>query len=106
MNEEDILKKMIIIYRPNGYDWMCEKITEENPLTSKNIVETAALLTSNSIKKLELLKNVDLDLYNEWEWLFMAINLNETHPIIAHNEMMNELRDETNNILNSYMLKK
>ncbi len=107
-SEQEILKQMIEIYQPNGYDWMNVPITKENPLTYHHIIKrkdgetsiaNGALLTKSSHRKLNSLAHRNPDLFNEWQWLFYAINLSETHPLLPYVEMMDELMVETNNIL-------
>ncbi len=106
--EQELLSKLIIIYKPNGYDWMGTPITKDNPLTYHHIekrndnnttLQNGALLTKSSHRKLHMLESRDIDLYNEWNWLFYAINYSETHPSYAYLEMMEELRIKTNEII-------
>lgn len=103
--EQITLNKMIDIYKPNGYDWMGTPITKTNPLTYHHIirkhdgetsVENGALLTKSSHRKLNMLATKDPDLYEEWQWLFYAINVSMTHPLLPYKEMMDELREQTN----------
>ena len=102
--EQELIKKMIIIYKPNGIDWMGTPITKDNQLTYHHIednnghnttLENGALLTKSSHRKLNMLKSRNIDLYNEWNWLFYAINYYGTHPSYALTEMMLELKDQT-----------
>jgi len=104
--EQELLSKLIIIYKPNGYDWMGTPITKDNPLTYHHIekrndnnttLQNGALLTKSSHRKLHMLESRDIDLYNEWNWLFYAINYSETHPSYALSEMMYELKEQTDN---------
>ena len=104
--EREVIKQMVEIYKPNGYDWMGAPITKNNPLTYHHIVkrkegetsiENGALLTKSSHRKLNILESLDKDLYDEWQWLFYAINESGYHPVRAYVEMMNELKEETNN---------
>ena len=106
--EQEMLSKLVTIYNPNGYDWMGTPITKNNPLTYHHIVkrdegnttlENGALLTKSSHRKLNMLESKDIDLYNEWNWLFYAINYSETHPSYALSEMMYELKDQTDKII-------
>ena len=103
--EQETIKKMIDIYTPNGFDWMGSPITKKNPLTyhhivkrkdSETTVENGALLTKSSHRKLNMLESRNKDLFDEWQWLFYAINYSETHPSFAYTEMMNELKEQTN----------
>ena len=59
-------------------------ITKDNPLTYHHIekrndnnttLQNGALLTKSSHRKLHMLESRDIDLYNEWNWLFYAINI-------------------------------
>lgn len=102
--EQQALNKMIDIYKPNGYDWMGTPITRNNPLTYHHIikrcegettVENGALLTKSSHRKLNMLQYRNPDLYDEWQWLFYAINVSMTHPLLPYVEMMEELRAQT-----------
>ena len=103
--EQEMIQKMVDIYKPNGIDWMGTPITKSNPLTYHHIVErkngetsveNGALLTKSSHRKLNILKSLDKDLYDEWQWLFYAINLSCTKPSYAYYEMMYELKEQTN----------
>ena len=106
--EQELISKMVEIYKPNGYDWMGKPITNKNPLTYHHIVkkddnnttlENGALLTKSSHRLLNMLESRDIDLYNEWNWLFYAINFSETHPSYAYIEMMEELKSQTEEII-------
>ena len=102
--EQEMLNKMIYIYKPNGYDWMGTPITKSNPLTYHHIIKrkdgetsisNGALLTKSSHRKLNMLMTKDPDLFDEWQWLFYAINESLTKPSYAYIEMMNELKEQT-----------
>ena len=106
--EQDVLNKMIKIYKPDGYDWMGTPITKTNPLTYHHIIKrnegetsisNGALLTKSSHRKLNMLESRDKDLYDEWQWLFYAINYSFTKPLPPYVEMMEELKTETNDVL-------
>ncbi len=106
--EQEVLNKMIKIYTPDGYDWMGTPITRTNPLTYHHIIKrnegdttvsNGALLTKSSHRKLNMLETRDKDLYDEWQWLFYAINCSFTKPLPAYVEMMEELKEETNAVL-------
>ena len=99
--EQDVLNKMIKIYKPDGYDWMGTPITKTNPLTYHHIIKrnegdttisNGALLTKSSHRKLNMLETRDKDLYDEWQWLFYAINYSFTKPLPPYVEMMEELK--------------
>ncbi len=107
-NEQEVLKQMVNIYTPNGYDWMDTPITKNNPLTYHHIigrkvgntsVSNGALLTKSSHRRLNMLKTKDNDLYEEWQWLFYAINVSMTHPLLPYKEMMEELKMQTEEVL-------
>ena len=102
--EQEMLKRLIDIYKPDGYDWMGVPITKNNPLTYHHIeknngknttLENGALLTKRAHRLLNILQSKNKDLYDEWNWLFYAINYYGTHPSIALKEMMYELKDQT-----------
>ena len=106
--EQQLIELLVKIYKPNGYDWMGTPITKNNPLTYRHIVKkdgnnttlsNGALLTKSSHRKLNMLESRDLDLYNEWNWLFYAINCSETNPSYAYLEMMEELKNKTNEVI-------
>ena len=106
--EQEMLDKLVDIYTPNGYDWMGTPITKKNPLTYHHIVkkdennttlDNGALLTKSSHRKLNMLESRDIDLYDEWNWLFYAINYSETHPSTAYHEMIEELKNQTNELI-------
>lgn len=106
--EQEVLNKMIKIYKPDGFDWMGTPITKTNPLTYHHIIKrkdgetsisNGALLTKSSHRKLNILENCDKDLYDEWQWLFYAINYSLTKPLPAYVEMMEELKEQTNSII-------
>lgn len=103
--EQELVIKMIDIYKPNGFDWMGTPITKKNPLSYHHIIKkdsnnttlsNGALLTKNSHRKLNIIESKNPDLFDEWQWLFYAINESYTHPSYAYYEMMDELREQTN----------
>ena len=109
--EQELIEKMIKIYNPNGYDWMGFPITKNNKLTyhhiqmkkddGQTILENGALLTKSAHRLLNILKTKNSDLYDEWQWLFYAINSSLTQPSYAYIEMMNELREQTTDTIYS-----
>lgn len=100
MNKE-VFDRMIEIYKPNGYDWMGTPITKNNQLYVQQVCDgelsCAALLTKNSLRKLQIIRTKNVDLYNEWVWLFYAINLSMASPSLPYIEMQQDLREQTNN---------
>ena len=100
MNKE-VLDNMVKIYKPNGYDWMGIPVTNKNPLGVYHVcdgeVSTIALISRSGARRLQILRTKNVDLYNEWVWLFYAINLSMTSPSLPYIEMQDELREQTNN---------
>ena len=100
MNKE-IFDKMIEVYKPNGLDWMGTPITVNNPLTVQRVCDgelsCVALLTKNSVRKLQMLRPKNVELFNEWVWLFYAIYVSESCPSTPYTEMQQDLREQTNN---------
>jgi len=109
VNKQLVLEQMIQKYEPNGYDWMGTPITNSNKLTFHHIVKekdggevtmsNGALLTKSSHRLLHMLESRDKDLYEEWQWLFYAINVSEVHPLRAYQEMIYELREQTFDVI-------
>lgn len=99
MNKE-IYDKMIEVYKPNGYDWMGTPITKDNQVnvyqTCDGELSCIALLTKNSVRKLQMIRSKNRDLFNEWNWLFYAIYVSSASPSNALVEMQQELRNQTN----------
>ena len=107
--EQKVLDQMIEIYKPNGYDWMGTPITSSNKLTYHHIVKekdggevsisNGALLTKSSHRLLHMLESRNMDLYEEWQWLFYAINISGVHPLKPYQEMISELRKRTKEVI-------
>ena len=102
--EQELLMKLIATHKPNGYDWMGTPITKNNKLSYHHIeknngnnttLSNGALLTKISNRKLNILQKSNPDLFDEWNWLFYAINESETRPSYAYCEMMQELKEQT-----------
>ena len=102
MNKE-ILDKMIEVYKPNGFDWMGTPITKDNQINVYQVCDgelsCVALLTKNSVRKLQMIRSKNKDLFDEWNWLFYAIYVSSASPLTAYTEMQQELRSQTNEVL-------
>ncbi len=109
MNNE-ILDKMIEVYKPNGFDWMGTPITKNNPVNVYRVCDgecsCIALLTKNSLRKLQMVRAKDKDLFNEWNWLFYAIYVSSASPLTSYTEMQQELRNQTNEKIYKKQLKR
>ncbi len=78
------LKKLIKIYKPDGYDWMNFALTRRNPYTfhhilsrsdgGKDLVENGAILTRRAHDLLHLLEFVCPEAYNDLQIVFDKIN--------------------------------
>lgn len=81
---KDIIKAMVTIYRPDGYDWMNYLITTRNILTFHHIIkecdgglltiENGALVTKKAHRILNMVEYRDIVLYQAWNDLFKEIN--------------------------------
>ena len=100
MNKE-VFDKMIETYKPNGYDWMGIPVTKNNTLGAYHVcdgeISCVALLSKSGIRKLHMIRTRNVDLYNEWVWLFYAINVSMESPSLPYIEMQQDLREQTNN---------
>ena len=85
-------------------DWMNREISDNNSLcynTFKyNNTVFHAMLTESSMYHLSLVESFNADIYEEWLWLFYAINENEGYINPAYNEMIDELNEECELIYN------
>ena len=90
-NENQILlPKMLEIYQPTEFDWMCTPVTSGSVWNIHNIYEkhyggdttldNAALLLKKLHQLLNMLESRNLDLYFEWNQLFMDINVSKCPP--------------------------
>lgn len=121
----EILKQMKKIYYLKGkeyIDWMGFKITEENKPSYHHIkkaetlrkdneddeatIENGAYLGKKSHEMLHKLENIDKDLYDAWNYLFLVINKMKCYPIDDVLKMMYELKDKTIEVLNNDKIKK
>ena len=86
----DVLKRMIEIYRPDGIDWMGFSTSRYNPYTFHHIKEkcnrgkcdinNGAILTKNAHRLLNILQRDYHDAYEDYQNLFRRIN-NSKSPI-------------------------
>lgn len=104
IDEQRVIKEMIEIYRPGEYDWMGSRISKKNVLTFHHIVkrkegltikENGALLTQKSHQRLNKLEVHNKDLFERWQWLFIAINTRNEPPREDLIIQIQELREET-----------
>jgi hypothetical protein len=83
-NENQILlKELIKIYQPLGYDWLSYQITKDNILTLHHVVKVAdggilsvdnsALLTKKSHRGIHICEHKDFVLYSEINDFFRRI---------------------------------
>lgn len=103
-----VIKEMIEIYKPNGYDWMGNRISKKNVLTFHHIVkrkigrtikENGALLTQKSHQRLNKLEAHNQDLFERWQWLFIRINYSGMPPSVELISEIQALKEETNNFI-------
>lgn len=112
-----ILKDMKKIYYPKGslnVDWMGFPVTEDNcpsyhhiekasSLKEKNLdtiatVDNGAYLGKRSHELLHRIEQVDKDLYECWNMLFLMINKMKVYPIDDVWQMIYLLRDKSINV--------
>ena len=120
----EILKQMKKIYYPKNkeyIDWMGFKITEENKPSYHHItkaevlkkenestdatIENGAYLGKKSHEMLHKIENIDKDLYDAWNYLFLLINKMKTYPIDDTLKMMQELKQKSLELLNNNVKK-
>lgn len=108
IDEQRVIKEMIEIYRPGDYDWMGSRISKKNVLTFHHIVkrkegltikENGALLTQKSHQRLNKLEAHNKDLFERWQWLFIAINTRNEPPKEDLIIQIQELKEETTNFI-------
>ena len=85
-----LLSTMLEIYTPTEFDWMYTPITKGSVWTIHHIFEkhyggnttldNAALLLKKSHQLLNMLETRNIDLYFEWNQLFMDINVRKCPP--------------------------
>ncbi len=106
---QELVRAMIRIYKPNGLDWMSYQITNHNILTFHHIIkkeqagrsslENGALLTQHAHRHLNMLETRDYGLYLEWTALFQDINRHHG-PITEQNRKYSqELKKYTQKVL-------
>ena len=84
------LKKLINIYKPDGYDWMNFVLTRRNPFTFHHIVsrceggedtiKNGAILTRRAHDLLHLLEYICPDAYDDLQEIFIHINDTKNQP--------------------------
>lgn len=108
IDEQRVIKEMIEIYRPGDYDWMGSRISKKNVLTFHHIVkrkegltikENGALLTQKSHQRLNKLEAHNKDLFERWQWLFIAINTRNEPPKEDLIIQIQELKEETTDFI-------
>ncbi len=108
IDEQRVIKEMIEIYRPGEYDWMGSRISKKNVLTFHHIVkrkegltikENGALLTQKSHQRLNKLEAHNKDLFERWQWLFIAINTRNEPPREDLIIQIQELKEETTDFI-------
>ena len=114
----EILKQMKKIYYPKNkeyIDWMGFKITDENKPSYHHItkaeilrknneedeatLENGAYLGKKSHEMLHKIENIDKDLYDAWNHLFLLINKMKCYPIDDVLKMIYELKNKSINLL-------
>ena len=104
IDEQRVIREMIEIYRPGDYDWMGSRISKKNVLTFHHIVkrkegltikENGALLTQKSHQRLNKLEAHNKELFERWQWLFIAINTSNMPPTGDLIAQIQELKEET-----------
>lgn len=108
IDEQEMLKKMLIVFKPDGRDWMGIPITKNNVLSfhhiikRKNgltIVDNGALLTKRAHRKLNILESHNNELFELWQNLFISINETMSPPNDEHKALMKEYMQLTNECL-------
>lgn len=116
----EILHQMRKIYYPKDkeyIDWMGFRITEENKPSYHHItkaktlrdnnenddatIENGAYLGKKSHEMLHKIENIDKDLYDAWNYLFLLINKMKSYPIDDVQKMIYDLKDKSINIINN-----
>lgn len=87
---DKILKQMIVIYEPDGIDWMEYNLSRDNPYTYHHIIEkrnggrrtldNGAILTQNAHRYLNYLDMKKHDYYRELNSLFLFLNRTKQPP--------------------------
>ena len=114
----EILKQMKKIYYPEKceyIDWMGFKITNENKPSYHHIqkaevlrqlnkddvatIENGAYLGKKSHELLHIIENIDIDLYNTWNHLFLLVNKKKTYPTEDIWNMIYNLKEKSMNLL-------
>jgi len=115
----EILHQMRKIYYPKDkeyIDWMGFKITEENKPSYHHItkaedlrknkesdiasLDNGAYLGKKSHELLHKIENIDKDLYEAWNYLFLLINKMKTYPIDDVWTMVEVLKEKSLDITN------
>lgn len=98
----DVLNKMIRIYKPKDIDWMGFKMTNDNPYTFHHIIEhrdgglceitNGAILTDSAHRYLNYLDLYIPEAYEEYQKIFRFINsLNGPIPESLYNDLYEEI---------------
>ena len=101
------LKKLIRIFKPDGFDWMNFVLTRRNPYTfhhiksrsdgGEDLVENGAILTRRAHDLLHLLEFICPEAYNDLQNVFIKIN--KSHKPLTE-DVIYEIDDILYNILN------
>lgn len=97
--EQELIKRMVLIYGTTDYDWMGTLISKDNPLTYHHIIKrkhgdttlsNGALLTKRSHEKLNKLYYRNPGLFDAWQMLFLEINRSQA-PLTE--ELISSIRE-------------
>lgn len=87
---DDVLKQMIVIYKPDGIDWLSFKLCRKNPYTFHHIekrcdgglriVSNGAILTRLGHDFLNMLELREIEMYRELNRAFKELNDTKMPP--------------------------
>lgn len=104
-----VLKNLVEIFQPNGFDWMNFTLSKNNPYTYHHIVEKSrggdksldngAILTKRAHKFLHTLQKVCPDAYQDLQNVFVRINASK-EPVSQ--EIIDEIDEILKKVLVTY----
>lgn len=96
---DDVLKQMIVIFKPDGIDWLNFKLCRKSPYTYHHIVErrnggprtidNGAILTRLGHDFLNILEIREPELYDDLNTLFKLLNNTKKPPTDDYYEEVN-----------------
>ena len=96
---DDVLKQMVVIYKPDGVDWLNFKLCRKNPYTFHHIekrcdgglriISNGAILTRLGHDFLNILEIREPELYRNLNLLFKELNNTKLPPTEDYYEEVN-----------------